>query len=250
MSLVFAKTRVAPIKPVTIPRLELSAAVLAVKVSQTLDKELGYSNVKHVFWCDSKVVLGYIANTNKRFHVFVANRLGFIHTHTMVDQWRHVSGKENIADIASRGCLVSELLQSKWFKGPDFLWSTELPSSKTDVFGILDSDPEVKQVQSFATNASSVFDVERFSHISCWKRLKKVVAIVLAWKLVLKSNRGGVSTRGRSSVSLVDSITAADLHEAEKRILKVVQFNSFSDEMGLISQSKPVKSSSPLRKLD
>ena len=253
VSLVFAKSRVAPIKPVTIPRLELSAAVLAVKLSQTLEKELGYSNVKHFFWCDSKVVLGYIANTSSRFHVFVANRLGFIHTHTMVDQWRHVSGKENIADIASRGCLVNELLQSKWFKGPDVLWSTELPSSETDVFGVLDSDPEVKQVQSFVVSASSTFDVGRFSHISSWKRLKKVVAIVLSWKLLLKSNRGrvsGVSTRGRPVVSLVDSITAVDLYEAEKRILKVVQRDSFPGEIELLSQCKPVKSSSPLRKLD
>ncbi len=70
-TLVMAKSRVTPIKPVTIPRLELTAALVSAKVSAFLQKELEYEEMKIFYWTDSKVVLGYISNDARRFHVFV-----------------------------------------------------------------------------------------------------------------------------------------------------------------------------------
>ena len=70
-SLVMAKSRVTPLKAVTIPRLELTAAVTSVRVSEFLNKELNYRQIENFFWTDSKIVLSYIANESKRFHVFV-----------------------------------------------------------------------------------------------------------------------------------------------------------------------------------
>lgn len=67
-----AKSRVAPLKVTTIPRLELAAAVVFVKVSSMLKKELDYAVITETFWTDSKVVLGYISNEARRFHTFVA----------------------------------------------------------------------------------------------------------------------------------------------------------------------------------
>ncbi len=64
-SLVMAKARVAPLKAITIPRLELAAAVTSVKISELLSRELTYSDIKNVYWTDSRVVLGYIANESK-----------------------------------------------------------------------------------------------------------------------------------------------------------------------------------------
>lgn len=72
-SLVMAKARVAPTKITTIPRLELTAAV--VQTSDFLRKELEIDNLHEYFWTDSKVVHGYINNNARRFHVFVANRI-------------------------------------------------------------------------------------------------------------------------------------------------------------------------------
>lgn len=79
-SLIMGKARVAPLKMVTIPRLELTAAVVSVRVSEMLRQELQYESVEEIFWTDSKVVLGYIKNGSKRFHVFVANRVQQIRT--------------------------------------------------------------------------------------------------------------------------------------------------------------------------
>ena len=68
VALVFAKSRVSPIKPVTIPRLELTAAVLAVRCSVMLERELKFEcPVKHFFYSDSTVVLGYISNSTRRY---------------------------------------------------------------------------------------------------------------------------------------------------------------------------------------
>lgn len=74
-SLMMAKSRVTPLKSITIPRLELTAAVVSVRMNLFLRNELEYTNMTEWFWTDSSVVLGYIANNTRRFHVFVANRV-------------------------------------------------------------------------------------------------------------------------------------------------------------------------------
>jgi len=77
-SLMMAKSRLAPVKTVTLPRLELMAATLAVKVDQLMQRELDIPLAKSVFWTDSAIVLQYISNEHKRFHTFVANRVAAI----------------------------------------------------------------------------------------------------------------------------------------------------------------------------
>lgn len=121
-ALVMAKSRVTPTKVTTIPRLELTAAVVSVKTSNVLKEEFGDADMEEYFWTDSKVVLGYINNEARRFHTFVANRVQKIHLSTTPQQWRYVPTDQNPADHASRGLTVSELLSSDWFTGPKFLW--------------------------------------------------------------------------------------------------------------------------------
>jgi len=106
-------SRVAPLKPVTIPRLELTAAVCSVRNSQQLCQELEYHIDQEYFWTDSRVVLGYISNESRRFHVFVAKRVQEIQENTSVDQWKYVESKQNPADEASRGMKAQELLDSR-----------------------------------------------------------------------------------------------------------------------------------------
>ena len=122
---VMGKSRVAPLKPVTIPRLELTAAVCSVRISQQIHRELEYGIDKDFFWTDSKVVLGYIGNESRRFHVFVSNRVQEIQDSTQRNQWRYVDTKQNLADEASRGMKTNELRDSRWILGPEFLWKEE-----------------------------------------------------------------------------------------------------------------------------
>ena len=73
--LVIGKSRVAPLKYITMPRMELVAATLSVKISALLKRELQMNCDKEIFWTDSEVTLGYIRNESKNFKIFVDNRI-------------------------------------------------------------------------------------------------------------------------------------------------------------------------------
>ena len=227
-SLVISKSRVVPTKPVTVPRLELTAAVLSVKISRFLQDELKLQNVKEFFWTDSKVVLGYISNEARRFHVYVANRVQEIRDHTEPGQWSHVTTEENPADIASRGVRAEELVDNDlWWHGPAFLSSATLPRMETQ-HEVEDDDPEVKKLNpvcSFATTAEEkLADItERLEYFSDWRRAKRAVAICV---LYMKKLRHRVTMK-KGTVQSQDvpklQVEVEDLNEAEKLILRALQ---------------------------
>ena len=166
-SFVMGKARVTLLKPVMIPRLELTAALLSVRISASLREELEYDQIAEVFYTDSQVVLGYIKNDARRFHVFVANRVQQIRDNSSPDQWKYIETKENPADESSRGLSPRDLIDYQWLNGPPFLWQRELPNRNDDVnLDISPDDLEVKKVQVFATGVRH----ERMATIS--KRLE------------------------------------------------------------------------------
>ena len=113
---------VTPFKSVTIPRLELTAALVSSKISCVLRKELEYAPMKEIFWTDSKTVLGYINNDARRFHVFVGNRVQEMREQSSPTQWHYVETKSNPAHIASRGAGAQELIDNPlWWNWPKFL---------------------------------------------------------------------------------------------------------------------------------
>ena len=117
-----SKARVVPLKKITIPRLELSAATVSVRLDKMIKRELIVAVDRSFFWTDSTSVLKYVANSHTRFHTFVANRLSQIHDCSSPSRWRYVPSKLNPADDASRGLKVDELLtNSRWKVGPPFL---------------------------------------------------------------------------------------------------------------------------------
>ncbi len=103
IAFILGKARVAPLKQTTIYHLELTAAVLAVRMDKMLRRELQLDLHPSVFWTDSTTVLKYIGNETRRFHMFVANRVAVIRNETDVAQWRHIGTRLNPADEASRG---------------------------------------------------------------------------------------------------------------------------------------------------
>ena len=118
--LVIGKSRVTPLRMITIPRLELTAALLSVKISKLLQSAFKTPVHAEYFWTDSSIVLSYINNDAKRFHVFVANRVQQIKDYTTSSQWRYVKSEDNIADCASRCVKIKELQKSNWYRGPPF----------------------------------------------------------------------------------------------------------------------------------
>ncbi|XP_076648090.1 uncharacterized protein LOC143356360 [Halictus rubicundus] len=125
VAFIMAKTRVAPLKPMSIPRLELQAALLASRLARTVQKELEIEISRRVFWSDSITVIRWIKSEPRTRQVFVANRLGEIGELTESSEWRWVPSKLNPADDATRWS--DELLwaNQRWFAGPDFLRQEE-----------------------------------------------------------------------------------------------------------------------------
>ena len=122
-SFLIGKSRLSPLKQLTIPRLEVSAAVVAARLDRMLKQEIDMQVGQSVFWSDSSCVLGYIGNDSRRYHTFVANRVAAIQEASSPSQWRHVSSDQNPADDASRGLSADAFTnKSRWLSGPDFLW--------------------------------------------------------------------------------------------------------------------------------
>ncbi|XP_074620876.1 uncharacterized protein LOC141879485 [Acropora palmata] len=183
-SFVMGKARVAPLKPVTVPRLEITAAVASVKTSTQLQQELQYEDVKEVFQTDSKVVLGYIANETRRFHIFVANRVQQIQEHSSPDQWRYVDTKSNPADHASQGLTPQGLSTLNWITGPAFLWKDEVHWSATvseESIKLSEDDPEVRTSASLVTTTGKHFPslASCLEYFSDFHRAKKAVVLCL-----------------------------------------------------------------------
>ena len=145
--LVMAKSRVAPLKTVTIPRMELTAAVVSVKLHKFITEQLDLPINKTVFWTDSTIVLQYIRNEARRFQTFVANRLSIIHDASSPYQWRHVDSLHNPADYASRGFSSSEARKLRhWFTGPAFLnQESTWPKLPDQIPDLPEDDHELKR---------------------------------------------------------------------------------------------------------
>ena len=181
--LVMAKSKVTPIKFVSIPRLELAAAALSIKVSMMLRKELTiHSKIKEYFWTDSQVVLSYINSNSKRFKIFVANRVQLIKENSDVSQWMYIESKFNPADYTSRGLSASNQEKVKhWVRGPEFLWKDEsswVNQEDKETLKLNEDDPEVKVMVT--ANINKVDDEETVPQIlnrfSSWYRMLRVMA--------------------------------------------------------------------------
>ncbi len=248
-SFLAAKARVAPVKAVTIPRLELTAATTAVRVNTMVMKELEVPVDEVHFWTDSQAVLRYIHNEKTRFKTFVANRLQVIHEGSHPSQWHYIETDRNPADDASRGLTMDSLLQSsRWFDGPEFLWQVQSnwpawpPKQDPEV---LKEDPEVKSVSvntaiinksKSATNKPKTEQVKDtvsqiIHHYSNWLALKRAVAWWIRLKKMLQQRSKGQEANQESKYLSVD-----ELQYAEEVIIQKVQREAFPEEIRALAK--------------
>jgi len=124
--LIMSRSKLGPMNAVTIPRLELMAAVLGTEMVNHLCKSLGLDPVDFYFWTDSANVLAWIKSGSQELLMFVANRVEKIRTRSTPEQWRWTPTHENPADLGSRGMSFADLaISTLWWVGPKYLMHPE-----------------------------------------------------------------------------------------------------------------------------
>ena len=176
---VLSKSRLAPIKPLTIPRLELQAVVLGTRLKNTIIEEIDTHIHQVCFWTDSMHVLQYINNEERRFKVFVSNRVAEIQQNSDVEQWRHIPGQDNRADDITRGMRICDLCEeSRCVAGPQILLDKESHWLPTDhIPPIADGDTEVK-VAASTVEVSCALLLEQLKRFISWQKILSITGWV------------------------------------------------------------------------
>ncbi|XP_064646181.1 uncharacterized protein LOC135499366 [Lineus longissimus] len=216
--LVLAKARVAPLKVISIPRLELMAAMLglrlALRVVETL--KMAVKDVK--FWSDSLDVIHWIHGQTRQYKPFIAHRVSEIQQKTLPSQWHHVPGEQNPADLATQGSSMTSMSdKSVWTEGPQFLyggrdsWPSLGPQATFDRQLTAKAQEEVKKTDIACAHVTgstdpvnnTIFESTRFS---TWSKTVRVTAWVLRWRRL-------VTGRKPAAPSLeADEVRAAEMY--------------------------------------
>jgi hypothetical protein len=248
--LVMAKSRLAPLKQLTIPRLELLAATTSVRLDNMLRKELRIDIHRSYFWTDSTIVLYYVRNEDKVFQTFVANRVSEIREHSVPDQWRHIDGTLNPGDDVSRGLTADDLVNNtRWFYGPEFLRQSE-PHWPVEHFYTSNVPMESLEIRKTKTIYTAVVQehnvIDQILHRrSSWHALKKDVAWLLRCKNLLLAR-----AEKRQVANCRQPLTVSELKDAEMQIISLVQRETFPNEMKALQNGNKIDRSSCLFRLE
>lgn len=241
--LISGKSKVAPLKVVSIPRLELCSAHLLTELIVYVTKS--YSD-KYVFdatyaWSDSQVALTWVKGSAHRWKTFVANRVSYIQENLKASTWHYVPTEINPADCVSRGLTPSELVNfDLWWHGPEFLESPpelwpEQPAFYTTQF------PDVSQEQNVLTNHVAIENLDIIDLL-----LSKFSAIVTVQRIIayiLRFNPNHRLLHSRTS----KNVSPDELQTSMHVLVKFVQQKCFSDLIRAVKHTLTIQK--PFRKL-
>ena len=267
VTLLMGKARVAPLKQMTTPRMELTAAVVAVRIDRMLSEEMHMKLEKSLFWTDSTTVLRYIQNESRRFQTFVANRLNVIRNTSEVCQWKYIGTKLNPADCVSRGLHIDAFLKNQsWISGPEFLRKPPhcWPNAPFEQ-ALSSDDPELRKVVTVNLAVKDSCDATTYlmNYFSSWMKLKKAVAWFLRLKSTLlqlcKKRKSGLEQRRHKMVTRQSKqqesdpyvLSVDDMDQAEMAIVQFCQKQGFTHEVSCLQKGMPcVSRNSSIYRLD
>ncbi|XP_046746410.1 uncharacterized protein LOC124411360 [Diprion similis] len=244
VSLICSKTKVSPLKRLTIPRLELTAALLLSTLIHHVCATLNMNITKTHLWTDSQVTLSWIKAHPSRWKDYVRNRVTKIQELTEGTQWRHIAGTSNPADCASRGITTDQLEHHPlWWSGPPWMTQPEdsWPSEPETALDDLCAQEARAGVSLHASHSVKEYQWDLIHRFSSLTKLLRITALCINFTKKLSGNL--------NSSPAAELITSAEVENSRLFWVKATQAVYFPEELALLRRQGQLSPSNPLCKL-
>ena len=237
--LVTAKSRIASLKPLSVPRLELQAALLGSRLAKSVEGELDIRVTRRIFWFDFMTIIRWIKSEPRTKQIFVAHRLGEIGELTETSEWHWVPSGQNPSDDATRWTDSASQSHERWVSGPQFLrnpetmWPKEKPLSETNK----------KSIDELETRKDFIFTIT-------YRPLEfSLPLMILGWQGLLIIGRRVRNAFNRWRKKSSESISVESINAVEEYWYRVIQTDCFAEEIRAIKNLRPIHKGSKLWKL-
>ncbi|KAM5180734.1 uncharacterized protein ACMZJ9_001273 [Mantella aurantiaca] len=251
---IMGKTKLTPKPAHTIPRLELCAATLAVEIAEVIENETDFDIDSFEFYTDSKIVLGYLHNQTRQFHVYVSKRVDRIRKFSTPEQWHYVPTDLNPADLGSRAVPAAAFLNTSWIYPPVLLNEEFFSGPVESTFELLhpESDKEIKATAvtlNTSVEATTKLKSHRFERFSKWSSAVRATARLIHVTHYFAS-KGDTNQECSKWHICKGPPTIAEVAQAKRVIIQCLQHEVYSQEIYNLSKGLNLSKDSPLYQLN